>query len=220
MPVRKSDKANLRQWYPIYVQIGVVLTLVILILGARADFTTDQEFEAVVEEQEVVQMEEIQQTKQEVKPPPPPKPPVPVEVPNDEIIDEDVDFDASLDLNESLDTSQGPPPPDTGEEEEEEPEIFVVVEQQPEMIGGQEALYGEIEYPDFARKANIEGQVILQFIVDENGNVSNVQVLRSVHKLLDEEAVRAIQQMKFKPGKQRGKSVKVRMTQPVRFRLQ
>jgi protein TonB len=222
MPVRKSDKANLRQWYPIYVQIGAVLTLLILIGFTRADFSPEAEFEAVVEEQEVVQMEEIQQTKQEVKPPPPPKPPVPVEVPNDEIIeDEDVDFDASLDLSESLDTSQGPPPPDTGgEEEEEEPEIFVVVEQQPQMIGGQQALYKEISYPDFARKANIEGQVILQFVVDENGNVSAVQVLRGVHKLLDEEAVRAIKKMKFKPGKQRGQSVKVRMTQPVRFRLE
>jgi protein TonB len=221
MPVRKTDNANLRDWYSIYVQGGAVLALLVLIGATQFNLQKEESFDVVVEEQEVVEMEEIQQTKQEVKPPPPPRPPVPVEVPNDEIIEENVDFDATLDLTETLETSDAPPPPeDTGGEEEEEPEIFVVVEDNPEMIGGQQALYSEIDYPDFARKAGIEGQVILQFVVDERGNVSNVQVLRGVHKLLDEEAIRAIGEMRFRPGKQRGKAVKVRMTQPVRFRLQ
>ncbi len=222
MPVRKNESANLHDWYSIYVQGGAVLALLVLIGATQFTLPNEESFDVVVEEQEVVEMEEIQQTKQEVKPPPPPRPPVPVEVPNDEIIEEDVDFDATLDLTETLDTSDAPPPPDSAgdEEEEDEPEIFVVVEDNPEMIGGQQALYGEIDYPDFARKAGIEGQVILQFVVDEGGNVSSVQVLRGVHKLLDQEAIRAIGEMRFRPGKQRGKAVKVRMTQPVRFRLQ
>jgi protein TonB len=162
----------------------------------------------------------VQQTKQQTKPPPPPKPPVPVEVPNNETIEqEDVDFDSSLDLDESLDTSQGPPPPDTGGEEKEEEEIFVVVEQQPNC-GGIKALQQEVEYPDFARKAGIEGRVFVQFVVNEKGEVVQAKVTRGVHKLLNEEALRAVKQLECEPGMQRGKPVKVRMSLPVAFRLQ
>lgn len=220
MALRKTDSANLRKQYPLFVEAGLVVSLVLLIVAFRVDISTGQNFEVNMEEQEVVDMEEIQQTEQETKPPPPPKPPVPVEVPNNETIEnQDVDFDASLDLDQSLDTNQGPPP-SSNEEEEEEQEIFVVVENQPELIGGMKALQQEVEYPDFARKAGIEGRVFVQFVVDENGNVQSPKVTRGVHKLLNQEAVRAVKQMKFKPGKQRGQAVKVQMSLPVTFRLQ
>lgn len=219
MSIRKTDKADLRKRYPIFVQVGLIVTLLLLILAFRVDIQKEQSFEVTMEEQEVVEMEEIEQTEQEVKPPPPPRPPVPVEVPNDEIIeDEALDLDASLDLDEALDTSQPPPPPEE-EEEEEEQEIFVVVEERPELIGGMAALQNEVKYPEFAKKAGIEGRVFVQFVVDENGNVQNPQVTRGVHKLLDQEAVRAVKQMKFKPGQQRGQAVKVQMSLPVTFRL-
>lgn len=219
MALRKEESADMRKRYPIYVQVGMIIALLLLIGAFRIHLESDSDFQAVTQEQEVVEMEEIQQTEQEVKPPPPPKPPVPVEVPNDQVLeDQDVDFDATLDFEESLEPTP-PPPPEDEEEEEQEPEIFMVVEEQPEMIGGQEALYEEVEYPEFARKSGIEGTVYLQFVVDENGNVTQPTVLRSPHKLLSEEALRVIQQMKFTPGKQRGKAVKVRMSQPIRFKL-
>jgi len=219
MGVRKEDSADLRKQYPIYVQVGMIVALLLLILAFRVDLRQESEFQVVMEEQEVVQMEEIQQTEQETKPPPPPRPPVPVEVPNDEIIeDEAVDLDASLDLNESLDTSAPPPGPEE-EEEEEEQEVFIVVEDRPELIGGMRALQEAVEYPEFAKKAGIEGRVFVQFVVDEQGNVTNPQVTRGVHKLLDEAALEAVREMKFKPGKQRGKAVKVQMSLPVTFRL-
>ena len=219
MAIRKKEEANLRNEYPIWIQLGMVFALSILLIGFQWNFTTEDSFEVQLEEQEVVEMEEVQQTKQEVKPPPPPKPPVPVEVPNDEIIEDDnVDFDASLDLNESLDT-QGPPPPPEKEEEEKEQEVFVVVEDQPQLKGGMAALQKEVNYPEFAKKAGIEGRVFVQFVVDESGNVQDPKVTRGVHKLLNEEAVRAVKQMTFTPGKQRGKAVKVQMSLPVTFRL-
>lgn len=219
MSVRKTEEANLRKEYPIWIQLGLVVALSILLIGFKWDMQNKKEFKVDLEEQDVVEMEDVQQTKQEVKPPPPPKPPVPMEVPNDEIIeDQDVDFDASLDLDESLDTSQGPPPPDEGEEEEEQ-EVFVVVEDSPQLQGGLAALQSEVEYPEFAKKAGIEGRVFVQFVVDENGNVQNPKVTRGVHKLLNEEAIRAVKQMKFTPGRQRGKPVKVQMSLPVTFRL-
>lgn len=218
MSIRKTEEADIRSEYPIWIQLGLVFALSTLLIGFKWDIQNQQDFKVELEEQDVVEMEEVKQTKQEVKPPPPPKPPVPMEVPNDEVIEEDVDFDASLDLNESLDTSQGPPPPDEGEKEEEQ-EIFVVVENQPEMQGGMQALYDEIDYPEFAKKAGIEGRVFVQFVVDENGNVTSPKVTRGVHKLLNQEAIRAIKEMKFSPGQQRGKAVKVQMSLPVTFRL-
>lgn len=198
----------------------MIVALLLLILAFRVDLRQESEFQVVMEEQEVVQMEEIQQTEQETKPPPPPRPPVPVEVPNDEIIeDEAVDLDASLDLTESLQTSAPPPAPEE-EEEEEEQEVFIVVEDRPELIGGMAALQQAVEYPEFAKKAGIEGRVFVQFVVDEQGNVRDPKVTRGVHKLLNEEAIRAVKEQSFKPGKQRGQAVKVQMSLPVTFRLQ
>jgi len=196
-----------------------VLALLLLILAFRIDIRRDTTFEVVMEEQEVVQMEDVTQTKQELRPPPPPRPPVPVEVPNDAIIeDEPIDLDASLDLEEALDVPAPPPTPEA-EEEADEPEIFIVVEERPELIGGLAALQQAVEYPEFAKKAGIEGTVFVQFIVDENGMVQDAQVTRGVHRLLDEAALDAIRSVRFKPGRQRGRPVKVQMSLPVRFRL-
>ena len=219
MSVRKEDGADLRQWYRLFVQVGLTLALLLLVVAFQLDYSRGQSFQVDLQEQETVEMEEIQQTEQQNEPPPPPKPPVPVEVPNNETIEnQDVDFDASLDLDQSLDTSQGPPAPEE-EEEEEEQEIFVVVEEQPQC-GGVQALQQEVEYPDFARKAGIEGRVFVQFVVNEEGNVVQPTVTRGVHKLLNEEALRAVQELDCEPGMQRGNPVKVRMSLPVTFRLQ
>ncbi len=218
MALRKEEGADLRKQYPLYVEIGLVLSLTLLIVAFRADFSNESSFQVQMEEQETVDMKQIQQTQQEKEPPPPPKPPVPQEVPNNEVIENETDFDASLDMDERLDTSQGPP--DDGEEEEEEQEIFMVVENQPELVGGMKALQQAVDYPDFAKKAGIEGRVIVQFVVDKQGNVKNPKVTRGVHKLLNEEAVKAVKEQSFKPGKQRGESVKVQMSLPVTFRLQ
>ncbi|WP_119841450.1 energy transducer TonB [Salinibacter ruber] len=219
MALRKEEGADLRKQYPLYVEIGLVLSLTLLIVAFRADFSNESLFQVQMEEQETVDMKQIQQTQQEKEPPPPPKPPVPQEVPNNEVIENETDFDASLDMDERLDTSQGPPD-DGEEEEEEEQEIFMVVENQPELVGGMRALQQSVEYPEFAKKAGIEGRVIVQFVVDEQGNVKNPKVTRGVHKLLNEEAVKAVKEQSFKPGKQRGQAVKVQMSLPVTFRLQ
>ncbi|PSQ97509.1 MAG: energy transducer TonB [Bacteroidetes bacterium SW_11_64_17] len=219
MAVRKKEGADLRKQYPLYVQIGLVLSLTLLIVAFRVNMSTQSSFEVQMEEQETVDMKQIQQTQQEKEPPPPPKPPVPQEVPNDEVIEQDdVDFDASLDMDQKLDVGEGPP--GDGEEEEEEQEIFMVVENQPELKGGMKALQESVEYPEFAKKAGIEGRVIVQFVVNEQGNVQNPKVTRGVHKLLNEEAIKAVKEQSFKPGKQRGEAVKVQMSLPVTFRLQ
>lgn len=217
--MRKEEKVDLRNKYPIYIEIGLIATLALLIVAFRVDWSPDNDFEVVLSEQEQIEMEEIRQTQQIEQPPPPPKPPVPVEVPNDEVLEDDVlDLDASLDLDEPV-ASTPPPPPAVEEEEEEEPEIFVIVEQMPELIGGLAAIQKQIRYPEIAKKAGVEGRVIVQFIVDEQGGVLDPLVVRGIGAGCDEEAVRAVQQAKFEPGKQRGKSVKVKMSLPITFKL-
>jgi protein TonB len=219
MALRKTEKANLRQRYPLFVQVGLVASLLLLILAFNVDLRQEDTFEIVMPEQEVVQMEEIQQTKQIQKPPPPPRPPVPVEVPDDEILEDDeLDLDASLDIDEVMDLPP-PPPPAEEEEEEAEPEIFVIVEQMPELIGGLASVQKKINYPPIAKKAGVEGRVIVQFVVNEQGNVIDPVVVRGIGAGCDDEAIRAVSDAKFKPGKQRGKPVRVKMSLPITFKL-
>lgn len=97
--------------------------------------------------------------------------------------------------------------------------VFVVVEDRPELKGGMQAIQNEIQYPELAKKAGIEGRVFIQFIVDENGNVQNPHITRGAHKLLDQEALRVVRGMEFEPGQQRGEAVKVQMALPITFKL-
>ena len=217
MALRKTDNADLRSRYPLYVQVGLVLALVILIGAFRVNFTPESDFQVVQVEQEIVQMEEIQQTKQIEKPPPPPKPPVPIEVPDDEVLeDEDLDLDVSLELDEEIINL---PPPPAEEEEEEEPEIFMIVEDMPELIGGLGSIQKKIKYPEIAKKAGVEGRVFVQFVVNTDGTVVDPVVVRGIGAGCDEEAVRAVSTAKFKPGRQRGKPVPVKMSLPITFKL-
>ena len=126
-----------------------------------------------------------------------------------------------MDLGERLDPAGPPPPPNTdpAAEEEQEQEIFVVVEQYPDC-GGMAVLHDHLEYPSFAQKAGIEGRVIVQFVVDETGDISSASVAHRGHTLLNEAALGATQALECTPGMQRGRPVKVQMTLPVRFRLQ
>ncbi len=212
---RKKPKADLRKYYTVFLELGLVVVLVIFIVAMKVDFRSAPENTDLTQEQEVVEMEEIQRTKQEEKPPPPPRPQVPVEVPNDEIVeDQDINLDAELNFDEPLDM---PPPP---EEEDDEEDFFVVVENMPELVGGMKKLQGCVEYPEMARKAGIEGRVIVQFIVNEQGKVENPRVVRGIGGGADEEALRCVKQSEFKPGRQRGKPVRVQYSLPVIFRLQ
>jgi protein TonB len=90
----------------------------------------------------------------------------------------------------------------------------------PEPAGGMDAIYRRVKYPEIARKAGIEGRVVLQFIVDERGNVVNPIVIRGIGGGCDEAAIDAIRGVKFTPGMQRGRPVKVQFQLPIVFRLQ
>ena len=115
--------------------------------------------------------------------------------------------------------------------EEKEPaaekpaEVFISVEQMPQFPGGDAALLkylsSHINYPPMAAESNIQGRVVVQFVVDKTGKVGEVTVIRSVDKELDREAVRVCKSLpKFVPGRQNGQPVSVWYTLPVTFKLQ
>jgi protein TonB len=157
------------------------------------------------------------------QPPPPPPPPAPttvIEIVEDEeeieeelvIEDLEVDEETEIEFIEEV------------EEEVEEEQIFTIVEEMPSFPGGEAALMKylgkNIKYPAIAKDAGIQGTVYVTFVVNEEGAVKDVQVLRSIGGGCDEEAIRVVESMpKWKPGKQRGKSVKVQYNLPIRFTL-
>lgn len=96
---------------------------------------------------------------------------------------------------------------------------YVAVEDMPELVGGLGSLQKMINYPELARKAGIEGRVIVQFIIDEQGNVTNPTIVRGMHESLDQEALRVVKQANFTPGKVEGEPVRVQYSLPITFKL-
>ena len=219
VPVKiiKRDNA-LHKNYLVILQLGIIASLAIMITLFRVNLNFEKaEQQIVVAQQEEVYVEEIVQTKQVETPPPPPRPPVPVEVPNDEIIDDVIlDLDAELDLSAPIDL---PPPPKPVQDEEIDEEIFIVVEQPPAIVGGIAAIQKSIVYPEIALKAGIEGRVVVQIVIDKDGNVREPVIIRGIGGGCDEEAIRAIKMAKFVPGMQRGRPVSVRYTLPITFKI-
>lgn len=214
-----KKKSSLKNYYTLLLEIGLIISLLIFLALMKLPIQgTSGEELAFNNQEEIVEIEEVERTKQEEEPPSPPQPQVPVEVPNNEIIEDEIlNIDAELNLNDEIDL---PPPPVSKEEEDKEEEnFFVAVEEMPELIGGIQALQQKIKYPEKAQKANIEGRVIIQFIVNKQGGVDNPRVIRGIGGGCDEEALRVVKQAKFKPGRQRGEPVRVQYSLPIIFKL-
>ena len=226
MQVKKSENASLEKDKLVYVLMGLVFTLSLVYVAlewTEREVTkyevTDTEF---LFEEEV----EIQQTTQETPPPPPPPAVQEVEVLN--VVEDNVETE-SIEVNAEDDKAEEvviAAPVEAPVEEEEEEVVFVVVESMPEFPGGQQALFKylseNVKYPVIAQENGIQGRVICQFVVNKDGSIVYVEVVRSGgDPSLDKEAIRVIKSMpKWKPGKQRGKPVRVKYTVPVNFKLQ
>lgn len=98
-------------------------------------------------------------------------------------------------------------------------EFYVAVEEMPKLVGGLASLQKKMTYPEEARRAGLEGRVIVQFIVDEKGNVINPSVIKGDYESLNEEALRVVKQATFEPGKQNGKPVRVQYSLPITYKL-
>jgi periplasmic protein TonB len=215
----KNYKFDLRKHYKLFLEVSLITSLSILILAFKFFPDISYERDLVEAPQELFTVEDIQQTKHEYLPPPPPKPAIVIASPMDDIL-EDIDIASTeLDLTEEI----APPPPPRKEDKkivEEEPQYFVVVEEMPEPIGGIAAIQSKIVYPDIARRAGVEGTVYILAYLTEEGNVVKTEVAKGIGGGCDEAAASAVLTTKFKPGKQRGKPVRVKVMIPVKFQLE
>jgi periplasmic protein TonB len=209
----KNPDADLRRKYPKVLEMSLIIAITVFIIAFR--FLPEWEGPSgyVASEQEVVDLEDIDITRQEERPPPPPRPPIPIETPGDDVMD-DLDFAWSeLDMYEDV-----PPPPPPKDDEEEE-QFFLAVEDMPEIIGGIASIQSRVRYPELAKRAGVEGTVYIYAFVDVNGNVVRTEIVNDPGAGLGEAAAEAVAQAKFRPGRQRGQPVPVRVSIPVHFRL-
>ncbi len=228
MEVKKSPKADLEGKKSTGLLIGYVLALAVMFIAfewSERDkvINTDTGLAEVFFEEEMIPITEQEEQK---APPPPPEAPKAEEI--IEIAENDADVEettiqASDETDKAVEVKYVPV--EVEEEEVEEQQIFQVVEEMPEFPGGMgecmKWLSKNMKYPTISQENGVQGRVIVQFVVNRDGSIVDATVARGVDPYLDKEALRVVGQMpKWKPGKQRGKAVRVKYTLPVMFRLQ
>jgi periplasmic protein TonB len=223
MEAKKTPKADLENKKRIFLQIGLAVAL----LGVLVAFEWRQYERTVYDlgtlDIDFIEEEDIPITRQETPPPPPPPEPSTELV----IVDDDVEIEEefTIDVEATVMTEvQEFTPVFVEEEEVAEDVIFTVVEDQPSFPGGEEAriryLQENLRYPQMAREAGIQGTVFVTFVVERDGSVTDVRVLRGIGGGCDEEAVRVVRNMpRWNPGRQRGQAVRVQFNMPIRFVL-
>ena len=228
MEIKKSPKADLENKKMMAVLIGLVMALGMVYIAFEWSQQEITVYEEALQGPVEIDEEMVEVTFREETPPPPP-PPQPETVLSD-IIDiqendvevETTDFNSEDEADARVEIQAPIAPP---EEEEEEQVIHIRVEKMPEFPGGQEALnrflVRNIKYPLLAQETGIQGRVICQFVVNSDGSIVDIAVVRGVEESLDKEAMRVIKSMpKWTPGRQGGKNVRVKYTLPIRFKLQ
>lgn len=231
MEIKKSPKADLEKTKTLGVLMGMVVGLAVLFVGFEWGTRDVQIVTADEGVADIIAEEEIEITRQENTPPPPPPPPAPVVTEVLNVVDDDVELEqqeivTSEDSQTEAQTQTFVAPVVEEEEEEAAQQIFTVVEEMPDFPdGGLQGLLKflakNIKYPVIAQENGIQGRVVCAFVVNKDGSIVDIEVLRGVDPSLDKEAVRVLGTMpKWKPGKQRGKPVRVKYTVPVMFRLQ
>jgi protein TonB len=216
MEPKKNPEISLEKKKGLFFQIGLVVTLIVVLVAFEWKSYEKVDYNLGQLNLDDLEEEIIPITKQEIKPPPPPPPPPEVI----EIVEDEVELEDELEIEDT----------ESDEdiaieiEEESDDEFFMVVENMPVFPGGDLGLMKYIQrnvkYPPIAKEYNITGKVYVSFIVDKSGSVTNVKIVRGVGKNLDAEALRVVKSLpKYKPGKQRGKAVRVMFTIPINFTL-
>ena len=225
MELKKSEKANLEKNKGIFRQMGLIMSLSLMFIAFEYTQTEIKASEMAVIEDLVMEEEVMEITRQEAPPPPPPPPPPAfTEVLN--IVDDDVELDEELELDDLEMDEEAEVDIMEFEEEEEEDDnkVFMVVEKMPEFPGGTAALMKylrkNVKFPPIAQENGIQGRVYVEFVVNKDGKIVDVKILKGVDRSLDEEALRVVRNMPaWNPGQQRGKPVRVSYRLPINFTL-
>lgn len=223
MELKKNPGADLEKKRSLFMLAGYVVALSVVLVAFEwktFERTASDLGQLVAQE---LEEEIIPITEQEIKPPPPPPPPPPP-APEIEVVDDDVEIEEEVEIQDveadaTTEIVEMPPV-----EEEAEPDFFTIVEDMPAFPGGDAALLKyiaeNVKYPPIAKENGITGVVYVSYIVDRDGSVKDVKVVRGADPFLDKEAIRVVKTLKgYKPGKQRGKPVPVQFTIPIRFVL-
>ena len=204
--INKNPDVDLKLRYRKVLESSLIVALMVLIIL----FYSFKQFESIAQLPESpdikIEVIEIPPTEQINKPPPPSRPSIPVEADDDELLD-DVTIEDTEIIFDAPEDAPPPPPP------EDEVFEFFAVSEKPIML--QQA---KPEYPDLARKAQIEGIVVVTVTIGKTGLVESAVIFKSI-PMLDESALEAAKKCKFKPAKQRDKFVKVKMNVPFNFKL-
>ena len=227
MEVKKSPKADLEGKKTTNLLIGAILTLAILFIGFEwserdKKVTTDSGIVDVEFEEEIIPITEQEQPQQAPPPPEAPKAEDVIEIMDNDSKVEESTIQASDDTQAAVEVKYTPV--EVEEEEVDEQQIFTIVEEQPEFPGGMAECYKwigkNLQYPTISAENGVQGRVTVNFVVNADGSIVDVKVLRGVDPYLDKEAIRVVSKMpKWKPGKQRGKAVRCSFNLPVRFKL-
>ncbi|PRY85008.1 energy transducer TonB [Mongoliibacter ruber] len=223
MEAKKTPKADLTKKSAMFLNLGLFVSVGLVLfafeyksfddLGLKDLGQVSDDFEELLD---------IPITEQPPPPPPPIEQPVIQEIPDEVEIEEKIEVNFDLDVQEEtvikeVVIADAPVV-------EKADEIFDVVENSPEFPGGMEAwndyLRKNLKYPTQARRMGIEGTVYVVFVVNTDGSIQDVDILRGIGGGCDEEALRVVSNApKWTPGKQRGRPVRVRMRLPIRFKL-
>ncbi len=233
MEVKKTPRANLENQKTLSLLLGLVVSLSVVFLALEWR-TVDAKAMGLDRGLDVADIEDVMliQDQQEEQPPEPeavPEQTVEVALPEEfKVVDDSKEVAKVVLVSAEQDRELPPPAPITiaaPVEEEAEDKIFEVVEKQPVPPGGSvEAMLKwiqkELKYPEVPLENGIQGRVIVQFVVEKDGSVTQINVVRSVDPMLDKEAVRVVGKMgKWKPGEQRGKPVRSRYSVPIVFKI-
>lgn len=233
MEIKKSPKADLRNKRGLLLEIGLVISLC-LVIGAFAYTPKERKIEKMDLQTAVVEEEIVEITRQDQKPPEPPKR-VEVKVIADllQVVTNDTKITTEVDFAEFDENTEVIQQVEVAEETIEDDQPFLIAETMPlfPMQEGGNPGYGDlntfrawvqknIKYPAEAFKNGEQGRVVLSFVVEKDGSVSNIQILQTPGKAFSEETRRVVAASpKWKPGEQRGEKVRVRYTLPVDFRI-
>ena len=226
MEIKKNPKVDVQNKRVLLLEIGLALALLIVI-GAFLYTPREYKIEQVEMVAAVVEEEITEITRQDQKPPEPPKrteitviTDILNIVTNDEKISTNVDF---AEFAEDVEIIQ-----QVAVEEEviEDDQPFVKVEQMPSFMGGDLLTFrnwvmSKLRYPQIAQENGITGRVLLMFVIEKDGSLTNIQVIQTPDSSLSDEAIRVLKTSpKWTPGKQRNQTVRVKYTLPVDFRIQ
>ncbi len=231
MEIKKNPNVNLETRKKVYWFTGLAAILAILFISFEWTNVIKQKRHLGVFNTEILPDEVMIATVQNTPPPPPPPPPMPDVIEELQVVDNDTEIE-ELEI-ESSEVDEGTLVEILAQTEESAPvdedfadenKVFVIVENNPEFPGGAKALMQylsqNIRYPAFEAETGIQGRVILSFVVEKDGSITDIEEMRSPSEGLTKEAMRVVQSMpKWTPGKQRGKAVRVKFQLPVTFRL-